>query len=147
MGPEVVAAAAIGGMALDAGGSIIKGYGEKAGQDHMAAQADRAAALGRIKADQTDAALRDELSTTLGNIDVIRAAGNTDPLSPTGMAIKAKEQQVSDRNRITAVGNIRAQADEQQSEAAYRRTAGKYALLGGYIGAGSKVLKGVGGMK
>lgn len=147
MGPEVVAAAAIGGMALDAGSSVVKGFGEKAGQDFMADQADRAAALGRIKADQTDAHLRDELSTTLGNIDVIRAAANADPLSPTALAIKAKETEVSDKNRLTAVSNITSQADEKIAEASYRRRAGEMALIGGFMSAGAKVGKGIGSMK
>lgn len=146
MGPEVVAAATIGSMALGAAEPVIKGFGEKAGQDFMADQATRAAALGRVKADQTDVAMRDELATTLGNIDVIRAAANVDPLSPTGQAIRAKEQEVSDRQRTTAVSNIRAQADEKDAEARYRKTAGKYALAGGIVSGGSKILKGVSGM-
>lgn len=144
MGPELTAAASIGGLALDAGSSVIKGFGESAGQDFMADQAERAAQLGRIKADQTDVQYRDELATTLGNISVIRAAAGVDPLSPTGAAIRAKEQEVSDRQRMTAVGNIRAQADEKEAEANYRRTAGKYALLGGFVGGGARLGKGIG---
>lgn len=143
MGPEVAAVASVASLGLDAGSSVFKGLGDKAGQDFMADQSERAAALGRIKADQTDAHLRDELATTLGNIDVIRAAANTDPLSPTGLAIKAKETEVSDKNRLIAVGNIKAQADEKQAEAEYRRTAGKYALLGGFISGGAKIGKGL----
>jgi hypothetical protein len=90
--------------------------------------------------------LRDELATTLGNIDVVRAAANVDPLSPTGQAIRAKEQEVSDRQRTITVGNIREQADEKEREARYRKTAGKYALAGGIAGGTSRLLKGVGGM-
>lgn len=141
MGPEVVAAATIGSMALGAAEPAIKGFGEKAGQDFMAGQSERAAALGRIKADQTDVAMRDELATTLGNIDVIRAAAGVDPLSPTGQSIRAREQDVSDRQRTIAVGNIRAQADEKEAEARYRRTAGKYALAGGFAAGGSRLIK------
>jgi hypothetical protein len=141
--PALAAAGSIGALALDAGGSAVKGFGEKEGQDFMAAQAERAAALGRIKGDQTDAHLRDELQTTLGNIDVVRAAAGADPFSPTALAIKANETEISDRNRITAVGNIRAQADEREAEARFRRSSGKIALLGGFIGAGAKVGKGL----
>ena len=143
MGPELVAAATIGSLAFDAGGSILKGQGEKEGQNFMAAQAERAAQLGRIKADQTDASLREELNTTLGMIDVTRAAAGTDPLSPTALAIKENEARISDRNRRTAVGNIQAQADERELEARYRRRAGETALLGGFLGAGAKVGKGL----
>lgn len=143
MGPEVVAAATIGSLALDAGSSVVKGYGEKQGQDFMAGQAERAAALGKIKATQTDVAMRDELDTTLGMIEVTRAAAGADPLSPTALAINAKETEVSDRNRTQAVANIRAQAEEREAEARYRRGAGKTALLASYLGAGARLGKGV----
>ena len=143
MGPEVAVAAAIGSLALDAGSSVVKGIGEKEGQDFMAWQAERAAALGRIKADQTDAHLRDELQTTLGNIDVIRAAANTDPLSPTALAVKDKEREVSDRQRQIQVANIRTQADEKEAEAGYRRRSGKFALFGGIASGVSKIGKAV----
>lgn len=143
MGPEVVAAAAIGGLALDAGSSIIKGHGEAAGQEFMAARDRRAAEIGRIKADQTDAQLREELNTTLGMIDVTRSAANADPLSPTAIAVKNEESRISDRARRTKVGSIRAQAAEDDASARYRGYAARNALLGGYVGAGAKLLKGL----
>lgn len=145
MGPEVVAAAAIGGLALDAGSSIVKGHGEAAGQEFMAARDRRAAEIGRLKADQTDVQLREELNTTLGNIDVMRAAANADPLSPTSLAVKDEERRISDRQRLIKVGSIRAQAAEDEASAAYRKTAAKYALFGGYVGGASKLAKGIGG--
>lgn len=145
MGPELVAAAAIGGLALDAGSSIIKGHGDAAAQEFQAGRDRRAAEIGRIKADQTDTQLREELSTTLGMIDVTRAAANADPLSPTGLAIKAEERRVSDRDRRIRVGNIRAQAAEDDASARYRDSAAKTALLGGYVSAGAKVFKGISG--
>lgn len=147
MGPEIAAAASIGSLALNAAEPAIKGFGEKAGQDFMAGQAERAAALGRVKAEQTDTALREELNTTLGNIDVIRAAAGTDPFSPTAMAIKDKEAAVSERNRRIAVSNITAQADERALEAKYRNRAGNLALLGGLAGSASRVLKGASSYK
>ncbi len=147
MGPEVAAGAAIGGLALDAGASLFKGQGEKASQDWMAARDQRAAELGRLKADQFDVNLREELNTTLANIDAIRLAAGTDPLSPTGLALKDKETSVSDRDRMTRVAGIRAQADDDEASAQYRRYAGNQALMGSYISAGSKVLGGIGKMK
>lgn len=143
MGPEVAAAAAIGGLALDAGSSIIKGQGEAAGQEFMAARDRRAAEIGRIKADQTDAQLREELNTTLGMIDVTRAAANADPLSPTALAVKGEERRISDRSRQIKVQSIRAQAAEDEISANYRDYAAKNALLGGYVGAGAKIFKGL----
>ena len=146
MGPEIaataVSAASIGSLALDAGSSIIKGHGEAAGQEYMAARDRRSAEIGRIRADQTDVQLREELQTTLGMIDVTRSAANTDPLSPTGLAIKANKARISDRARLTKVGSIRAQAAEDEASARYRTTAAKYALLGGYTSGGAKLFRG-----
>lgn len=147
MGPEVVAGAAIGGLALDAAGSIFKGQGEKASQEYLAARDRRAAELGRIKADQTDAGMREELNTTLANIDVIRAAAGTDPLSPTGLAIRENERRIGDRDRRIRVSNINEQAADDDASAEYRRYVGKTALTGSYISAGSKLLSGIGRMK
>lgn len=142
MGPEVAAAAAIGSLALNAGSSVVKGIGEKQGQDFMAGRDERSAALGRVKAEQTDAQLRDELDTTLANIDVTRAAANADPFSPTALAVKANETRISDTARNTRVASLLQQADEDQASAAYRRHAGNMALLGGVLGAGGKLLSG-----
>lgn len=147
MGPEVVAAAAVGSLALDAGSSILKGHGEKASADFLAARDRRAAEIGRAKADQTDAFMREELNTTLANIDVVRSAAGADPLSPTALAIKENEMRIGDRERRTRVGNILAQADEDDASAVYRRQAGRTALLGGYLSAGAKIGRGIGSMK
>lgn len=147
MGPEVAAAAAIGGLALQAGGQIYKGYGEKDSQNFLAERDKRAAEIGRIKANQTDIALRDELRTTLGNIDAVRAASGIDPLSPTTAVLKGEEMRVSDRDRMTRVANIRAQADEDDLTADYRRKVGRDALIGGFLGAGASTLKGLSTVK
>lgn len=136
--------ASIGSLALDAGSSIIKGFGEKSTQDYLAARDERNAEIGRIKADQTDAQMREDLNTTLANIDVIRSAANADPLSPTGLAITANEQRIGDRARTTRVASILQQADEDEASADYRRYAGNIGLLGGIAGAGGKLLKGFG---
>lgn len=146
MGPEVAAAAAIGGLALEAGSSIVGAEGEAASQEFMAARDKRSAELGRLKAGQTDAQLREELNTTLANIQVTRAAANTDPLSPTGLAILENESRISDRARNIKVASIRAQASEDDASAAYRLEAAKTARLAGYLGAGGKALKGLGSL-
>lgn len=147
MGPEVVAAAALGGLALDGASSIVQGVGEKKSQDWLASRDARAAQLGLIKGEQTSAFMRDELNTTLSNIDVVRSAANADPMSPTALAVKEREREVGDRQRRVAVGNINAQAQEDAASAMYRREAGRTALLGGFLGAGGKIGKGIGMMK
>lgn len=144
MGPEVAVAASVGSLALDAGSSILGGQGKKAEQDYLAARDQRAAELGRLRAAQTDVALREELNTTLGMIDVQRAAANIDPTSPTTAVLKEAETSQSDRQRTTKIAGINAQVDEDLASARYRKSAGDTALLGGYLGAGGKVLKGIG---
>jgi hypothetical protein len=145
MGPEIVAAS-IGSLALDAGSSIAKGQGEQASQEWLAQRDERAAQLGRIKADQTDAVRREELNSVLANIDVIRAASSIDPTSPTTAAIKQHETEISDRNRMIEVGSIRAQANEDELSAKYRRSVGQNALMMGYLGGATKALGAFGKM-
>jgi hypothetical protein len=146
MGPEVAAAASIGSLALDAGGKLVRGQGEAATQEYLAKRDERAAELGRLRAVQTDVALRDELTTTLANIDAIRAAANIDITSPTTFAIKGHETEVSDRQREIKVASINAQADEDEASARYRRRVAEDALFGSYLGAGASLLKGLGSL-
>jgi hypothetical protein len=49
---------------------------------------------------------------------------------------------VGTTNKTTAVGNIMAQSAQEQSDAAYLRSAAKTALLAGEIGAGATLLGG-----
>jgi hypothetical protein len=51
---------------------------------------------------------------------------------------------VGTTNKTTAVGNIMAQSAQEQSDAAYLRSAAKTALLAGEIGAGATLLGGIG---
>lgn len=147
MGPELVAAAAIGGLGLDAGSKIYKGYGDQASQEFMARRDERAAELGRLRASQTDAQLREELNTTLANIDAVRAAGNIDPTSPTTAALKDRESFVSDRARNIKVASLRAQADEDEATSRYRREVGRSAVVGGWLGGLGSGLRGIGMMR
>src|SRR5262245_42455433 len=120
MGPEVAAASSIASLAFSAGSSIYKGFGEKATQEFLAARDQRAAEIGRIRADQFDVQKREELNTTLANIDAIRAASNIDYLSPTTAAIKTEETRVADRERTIGRSNLLAQAREDELSAQYR---------------------------
>jgi hypothetical protein len=131
-------AVALGGVGI--GLSVMGKLGEagsrNAQMQQSAIQADRAAKAGRIAADQTNATLRDELQSVFGNIMTQRAAANVDPNSPTTQAILAAEGEESDKQRVTKVRNIIAQADSDTQAAAFYRKAGKAALTWGTIGAG-----------
>lgn len=149
--------ASLASAGFGAAGSITSGMAGKASAEAAASKAEfdaqraeRAAQFGRVQADQTDAQLREELSTTLANIDAIRASSGIDPTSPTGFAIKENEARISDRQRTSRVYALRAQADEDERTAAYdrsvamyQRSVGRSALTAGYLGAGAKLTGGI----
>lgn len=139
----MAAGAAMGSMALSAGGKVVKGVGEYEAAQFAADRDERAAEFGRIKADQTDVQLREQLTTTLGNISTIRAAGNIDPLSPTTAAINTEETRVADRERNIRVGNLRMQAREDDLAAKQRRRGAIYGAVGTALGAGGDVAAGI----
>lgn len=144
MGPEVAAVTSLASLGFDAGSKIVGGMGTSATQDFLAARDERNAELGRLRAAQTDVFEREQLNTTIANIESIRAASNIDPTSPTSAAIVANETRISDRQREIKVAALNAQANEDQLSAMYRRRVGADALLGSFLSAGSTVAGGLG---
>lgn len=130
------------GGAIGAMGSMTQAQGQAEAYVQQAELAQQRAYLGKIKARQTDTAYREELTTTLSNIDAIRAAANTDPWSPTAMAIKNNETRISGRARRTAVLNIMSQVDADETAADIYASNARYALMGGTLGAMSSMLRG-----
>lgn len=124
--------------------SVKKGEGAKAADEMQADRLTRAAEFGRVQADLTDTTMREQLNTTLGNIDVIRAAARIDPTSPTTAALEDRQKQISTRERSAAGLSIRSQVAENEDSAAYLRKAGEFALLQGYIEGGTKIGAAVG---
>lgn len=139
MGPEVAAAISIGGLALDAGSKIVGAQGTAAGQEYEAQKAERAAEMGRIKSTQVDTQLLEQMNTSLGNILAVRAAANTDPTSPTGLAIMDEERRVADRERMIRRTSMEMQSEQDRTDAMFRRRSSSTALLGGYLGAAASV--------
>lgn len=136
---EAAAIASLASAGFGAGGSVMKGAGTQAADEMQADRLTRAAEFGKLQAAGTDVTMRDELNTTLGNIDAIRAAAHIDPTSPTSAAIRERETLVSDRQRSNALLKIRSQTDEDVASADYLRKAGDYALLQGFVGAGASI--------
>lgn len=129
------------GVGLTAAGALAKGKATSDSMSFQADQASRAAKAGRVAADQTDAFLRDELSTTVSHIQAIRAsAGMKD--SPTSDAIIQKESDVSDNQRRIKVGNMQAQADDDERSAAFLRRSARSALNLSYLSAAGIAVKG-----
>lgn len=143
MGSAAAGPASIASVGFSALGAIMKGEGEQSADEFKAARAERAAEYGRAQADLTDTTMREQLTTTLGNIDAIRAAANIDPTSPTTAVLREHNAMLSDRQRMAAVGSQRAQADEDVAGAQYLRQAGRFAFNMGLVGAGEKVASGL----
>lgn len=135
----------IAGAGLGAYSQIVSAQGVQQGDIFKADILEANAKRGEVAAVQTGADYSRKLSVDLGNIDAMRAARHTDPNSPTGAAISGTHEQLGLAQKSIAVDNILAQSRQQESEAAYLRSAGKSALLSGYLGAGATLLKGIGG--
>lgn len=110
---------------------IVGAVGQYQAGNYAAGQSKRAAQVGRIQADQIDASYRDELNSTLANIKSIRASAGVDPNSPTGQAVNADQVRTSNRDRIIDVGSKRMQANQDEADSKFRKSAAKVALLGG----------------
>jgi len=136
--------ASIASVGFSAQAEREKARGDAAAAQFEADRAKRAAAYGRIRADQTDAQLREELSTTLANIEAVRAAQNVSPDSPTALALAGEETRVADRERRNRVFSIQAQADEDDRTALYKQRVASDALRSGNTRALAKLVGGAG---
>lgn len=144
MGSAAGSAISIGGAGLSAYSDVVKAEGVQQGDIFKADILEQNAKRGQVAAVQTGADYTRKLATDLGNIDAIRAAAHTSPGSPTGAAIRDTHEQLGLTQKSIAVDNILAQSRQQEAEAAYLRSAGKSALLSGYLSAGASLLKGIG---
>lgn len=133
---NAAAGAASGSAALGAISAITSGSGTQASDDQQASRLEQAAAFGETQATLTDATMRENLNTTLGNIETIRAASGTDPNSPTGAALMDRSTELSDRQRLAAVGTIKQQDAEDMASASYLKQAGDFAVKQSYLNAG-----------
>jgi hypothetical protein len=106
----------------------MQGEGAQAADQYQAQKAEVAAQYAKTAATQTDAQMRENLNTQLGNIDAVRAASNVDPTSPTSQAVRDRTAFIGDRSRSIQVGNIMAQASQDEADSQYLNSAGSYAL-------------------
>jgi hypothetical protein len=140
----IAAVAALVGTTATAYGAYKQGQGQQAADQFQANQLQTKAQYAAAAAAETNAAFTDKLATTLGNIDVVRAAGHTDPTSPTTMALRSRAAEVSNQERAIKVGNIIAQQSEDITDASWLKSAGNFALDMGYVTAGADVATGIG---
>lgn len=129
----------IASLGLGALSSVEKGRGEAAADEFQAAKAERAAQFGKLQAGLTDTVMREQLNTTLSNIDVIRAAAKADPGSIETGFIEDYSSKISDRQRTAALLSIKSQVQEDEASAQYLHALGEDALLRGETNAALKI--------
>ncbi len=119
------------GAGLEAAAGVATGIAGLVGNNQSAQTAKDQAGLARVQANQTDTAYREDLMSTISNIRAIRSSVGVGANSPTGQAIEERQQQLSDRNRITDVTGKRLTAESQDRAAKAYQTAGTISLIGG----------------
>jgi len=133
-------------IGLQAYSTILQSQGVAASDEYQAAKLEQSATYGELKAVQTGGQMTRSLNTTLGNIDAVRAAANTDPTSPTGVAVRDNQEAIGNEQKSITVNSIMAQARQDRGDAAYYKSAADNALLSGYVGAAAGIAKGVAGL-
>lgn len=140
MGGAAAGGLSIASAGLSAYSTVLKGEGTQAADEYQAASLERAANVGKVKAEQTAGQMTEQLNNTLGRIDAVRAAAHADPTSPTGAAIRDTAEYQGGRQETITVDNILEQSNRDTADAAYLRAAGKYALQTSYVGAAAGFL-------
>ena len=143
MSAAAASGASIASSGLKAYGDYESGVGKAAGATYRAQTLEANAQRARVSAVQTGAAESQQLATTLGNIDAVRAAAHGDPTSPMASAYRNQQEDIGQTKKAIDVDNIMQQARQDDSDALYLRSSAKYALLGGEVAAGSDVLSGL----
>lgn len=145
MGAAAASGLSLASTGLNMFGEYESSRGNAAGDQYRAEVLDRAAQYGELKATQTNAQMTRNLAISLGKLDTIRAAGHTDPFSPTGAAVRQTESDIGTEQKNIKVTSIMEQSQLDESEAAYMRYAGSEALLAGDIGIAGAGFKGLAG--
>jgi hypothetical protein len=134
MGWMAIAATAVQGIA-----QISSGFSANSAYRAQAAQEDQNAKAALTAADQSEAARRQDLISTLSSIDAVRTARGLDVSSPTGIAIAQNRTQRADSAIGTENLNYRTQAQSYKTQAGIDRQQGSAALLGGFLKGGSSL--------
>jgi len=133
-------------IGLSAYSTILQSQGVASADEFQAQKLESAATYGELKAVQTGGQMTRQLNQTLGNIDAVRAAANTDPSSPTGAVFRDDQEQRGIDQRTTTVDSILAQATQDRNDAAYYKSAASNALFAGDISAAAGIAKGIAGL-
>jgi|SRR5271166_24479 len=143
MAAPIMSLASVG---FSAAGSMMGAEGQANADKYQAEVLNREAEYGRLAADQTNAAMTRQLGNTLSRIDAVRAAQHMSPASPTGAEVRGQTEYLGNEQKEIKIGNILAQSQLDDSQAAYLRSAASSAMMAGQIGAGADIFKGLGGL-
>jgi hypothetical protein len=136
----LMAGASIAGKGLQIAGGISQGIQAKTAAQVETVKLKMAAEAGKVRAIQTDAAMREEFNDTMNNISAIRSAQNVGFDSPTSFAITDKAREISDRSRVVAVSNERLKVLGLEGDAAAAWKRGQSARSTALLGQASNIL-------
>ena len=138
-----------GGMSLASAGlsaysTILQSQGKADSDNWQAEKLQTDATYGDLKGVQAGGQMTRNLNTTLGNIDAVRAAANTDPSSPTGVVVRSNQEEIGTTNKNITVNSILQQATQERNDAAYYQSAASNALFAGGVGAAAGLAGAIG---
>src|ERR1017187_3304268 len=99
---------------------------------------------GMTKSFQTDTAMTQHLSSTIANIEAVRASSGASINSPSGDAIQNRVQGLGGQDISRDVSNIQQQAQEHLTAMNYYQNAAQDALQAGGLAAVGAIAGGIG---
>lgn len=130
---------------VGAAGSLISGVAQNAQAGRQASTYDANAKIAEDQAAANAASIRNKAVRVRGSE---RAATGASGIAPSGFADAINDSDIeAELDAQTALYNGRMAARNQRAQAGATRDAGKAALVGGVIGAGTKALSGYGSWK
>ena len=145
MGQAAAAGTSLAATGFKMYGDYLESRGVAAGEKFKAAELEQQAQYGELKAVQTNAQMTRNLSISLAHLDAVRAAGHTDPTSPTGAAVRGTIEERGTEAKDITVENILQQSRMDEANAAYLRSSASNALLAGDISMVGDLLGGAAG--
>lgn len=130
---------------LSAGGSMMGAIGQAQQDQFQAQQATNAAKYAQIQGAQRGTELTRNMQAMLGHIQAVRASVGSDVRSPTTAAIMGFQERKAEWERGVEEQGYMAQSANDLLSARMYRSAANTALIGGALGAGGSLFKGIGG--
>ena len=116
-------------------GSIAGGFGQAAALKSEAKGLEFQAKAERLRGKQISEARRSELNETLAAIDSIRVDRGLNIDSLGGMAIRARQRKIARNNENNEVLSSKLRETDLKSQAAAKRRAAPFAIIGGFASA------------